>query len=198
MTGPYAALLAQAPLPELLEQVNAHRGQLAETMGVQITDITEDTISATMPVAGNTQPVGLLHGGASAVLAETVGSIGAALHAGPARYPVGIELNCSHHSSARSGLVHAVARLAFDGLIPNVQASWVKLGLEAGARLLAAGCNDLGGTLMDETISRSAGAAHGTMVEPADLEAAIRGSGRVPQQRTTLYAAFDGDPVVQR
>ena len=110
MTGPYAALLAQAPLPELLEQVNAHRGQLAATMGVQITDITEDTISATMPVAGNTQPVGLLHGGASAVLAETVGSIGAALHAGPARYPVGIELNCSHHSSARSGLVHAVAR----------------------------------------------------------------------------------------
>ena len=110
MSGPYAALLDQAPLAELLEQVNAHRGQLAESMGVLITDIAEDSISATMPVAGNTQPVGLLHGGASAVLAETVGSIGAALHAGPARYPVGIELNCTHLSAARSGQVHAVAR----------------------------------------------------------------------------------------
>nr|MDJ0961820.1 5-amino-6-(D-ribitylamino)uracil--L-tyrosine 4-hydroxyphenyl transferase CofH [Acidimicrobiia bacterium] len=55
-------------------------------------------------------------------------------------------------------LVHSVARIAFDGLIPNIQASWVKLGLDAGIRLLSAGCNDLGGTLMDETISRSAGA----------------------------------------
>ena len=63
-------------------------------------------------------------------------------------------------------LVHAVARIAFDGLIPNIQASWVKLGLEGGARLLDAGCNDLGGTLMDEIITRSAGAAHGQLATP--------------------------------
>jgi FO synthase len=84
-------------------------------------------------------------------------------------------------------LMHAVARIAFDGLVPNVQASWVKLGLEAGGRLLEAGCNDLGGTLMDETISRSAGASHGTSVEAADFERLVRSTGRVPARRTTLY-----------
>ncbi|MGD2051017.1 MAG: 7,8-didemethyl-8-hydroxy-5-deazariboflavin synthase, partial [Acidimicrobiia bacterium] len=84
-------------------------------------------------------------------------------------------------------LMHAVARIAFDGLVPNVQASWVKLGLEAGGRLLDAGCNDLGGTLMDETISRSAGASHGTAVEAADFERLVRSTGRVPARRTTLY-----------
>ncbi len=84
-------------------------------------------------------------------------------------------------------LVHAVARLAFDGLIPNIQASWVKLGLPAGIRLLDAGCNDLGGTLMDETISRSAGASHGTFMAAEDFAAAIAAAGRIPLQRTTLY-----------
>jgi FO synthase len=84
-------------------------------------------------------------------------------------------------------LMHSVARLAFDGLIDNIQASWVKLGLGAGGRLLNAGCNDLGGTLMDETISRSAGAAHGTSVEAADMEALIRSVGRIPARRSTLY-----------
>jgi FO synthase len=84
-------------------------------------------------------------------------------------------------------LVHAVARIAFDGLIPNIQASWVKLGLPAGMRLLDAGCNDLGGTLMDETISRSAGASHGTFLQASDFEAAVTAAGRLPLQRTTLY-----------
>jgi FO synthase len=84
-------------------------------------------------------------------------------------------------------LIHAVARIAFDGLIPNIQASWVKLGLGAGIRLLDAGCNDLGGTLMDEIISRSAGASHGTFMEAGDFERAIAAAGRVPMQRTTLY-----------
>jgi FO synthase len=87
-------------------------------------------------------------------------------------------------------LVHAVARIAFDGLISNIQASWVKLGLDAGTRLLAAGCNDFGGTLMDETISRAAGAAHGTMMERADFETAIGAAGRHPRQRSTLYGAI--------
>jgi FO synthase len=88
-------------------------------------------------------------------------------------------------------LIHAVSRIATDGLIDNVQASWVKLGLDGGTRLLDVGCNDLGGTLMDELISAAAGASHGTMVEAEDFEAAIRSAGRTPQQRTTLYAAAD-------
>jgi FO synthase len=84
-------------------------------------------------------------------------------------------------------LVHAVARIAFDGLIDNIQASWVKLGLDGGLELLGAGANDLGGTLMDELISRSAGASHGTEVTADDFESAIRSIDRVPRQRTTLY-----------
>jgi FO synthase len=85
-------------------------------------------------------------------------------------------------------LVHAVARIAFDGLIPNIQASWVKLGLAGGGRLLSAGCNDLGGTLMDENISRAAGASHGQLATPEDFQRIIRAAGRVPAQRTTTYA----------
>ncbi len=84
-------------------------------------------------------------------------------------------------------LVHAVGRIAFDGLIPNIQASWVKLGLAGGARLLRAGCNDMGGTLMDENISRAAGASHGQLATPEDFRAVIAAAGRTPAQRTTLY-----------
>ena len=84
-------------------------------------------------------------------------------------------------------LVHSIARIAFDGLIDNIQASWVKLGLDGGARLLDAGCNDLGGTLMGEIITRSAGASHGQEVTPDDFEATIRGVDRRPYERTTLY-----------
>ena len=84
-------------------------------------------------------------------------------------------------------LVHSVARLAFDGLINNIQASWVKLGLEAGLTLLTAGANDLGGTLMDEYISAAAGSSHGSMMGAGDFTSAIESIGRVPQRRTTLY-----------
>jgi len=91
-------------------------------------------------------------------------------------------------------LVHAVARLAFDGLISNIQASWVKLGLDGGARLLAAGCNDMGGTLMDESISRAAGAAHGQLATPEELEAAISAAGRDPARRDTLYRLLEPTP----
>ncbi|MBT8208065.1 MAG: 5-amino-6-(D-ribitylamino)uracil--L-tyrosine 4-hydroxyphenyl transferase CofH [Acidimicrobiia bacterium] len=92
-------------------------------------------------------------------------------------------------------LVHAVARIAFDGLIDNIQASWVKLGLDAGTRLLDVGCNDLGGTLMDETISRAAGASHGQTMTAEDFERAIVAAGRTPSRRTTLYGAVDSDHV---
>jgi FO synthase len=84
-------------------------------------------------------------------------------------------------------LIHSVARIAFDGLIDNIQASWVKLGLDGGARLLDAGCNDLGGTLMGEIITRSAGAAHGQEMTPAEFEAAIQGAGKVAVRRNTVY-----------
>lgn len=95
-------------------------------------------------------------------------------------------------------LIHAVARLAFDGLIPNVQASWVKLGLDGAVRLLHAGCNDLGGTLMDENISRAAGAAHGQLATPADLEGVARSAGRVPARRNTLYETIGTAPARAR
>jgi FO synthase len=86
-------------------------------------------------------------------------------------------------------LMHAVARLALHPLVPNIQVSWVKMG-PAGARAcLEAGVNDLGGTLMDETISRAAGASHGSMLPPSAMEELIGSAGRRARVRTTLYAA---------
>jgi FO synthase len=84
-------------------------------------------------------------------------------------------------------LVHAVGRLALHPLITNIQASWPKLGLDGAAAVLRAGANDLGGTLMNESISRAAGAAHGQEMPPERLEATIRALGRTPRQRTTFY-----------
>ena len=84
-------------------------------------------------------------------------------------------------------LMHAVARLALNPVIPNIQASWVKLGAEGVRHCLAAGVNDLGGTLMDESISRSAGASHGQEMTPQEMERIIVSTGRIPRQRTTLY-----------
>jgi len=84
-------------------------GTLAERMGIDLLEVSPQRLVATMPVEGNTQPFGLLHGGASVVLAETLGSIGAALHAGPDRVAVGLDINATHHRAARSGLVTGVA-----------------------------------------------------------------------------------------
>lgn len=94
---------------ELIEYMRNHLGALNERMGVQLVEVTPDRVVATMPVEGNTQPYGLLHGGASVVLAETLGSVAAALHAGPGRFPVGIDINATHHRSARQGVVTGVA-----------------------------------------------------------------------------------------
>ena len=85
------------------------RGTLIERMGITLLEATPDRAVGTMPVAGNTQPAGLLHGGASVVLAETLGSFAAQLHAGPDRQVVGIEINATHHSGARDGVVTGVA-----------------------------------------------------------------------------------------
>jgi FO synthase len=84
-------------------------------------------------------------------------------------------------------LVHAVARLALHPWITNIQASWVKLGPAGVEAALRAGVNDLGGTLMNESISRAAGAEHGQEMPPERMEELIRAAGRNPRQRTTLY-----------
>ena len=84
-------------------------GSLMERMHIDITEAGPHRVVGTMPVAGNTQPYGLLHGGASVVLAETLGSLGAALHAGPGRIAVGLDINATHHRAARDGVVTGVA-----------------------------------------------------------------------------------------
>ncbi|HET7850807.1 MAG TPA: 5-amino-6-(D-ribitylamino)uracil--L-tyrosine 4-hydroxyphenyl transferase CofH, partial [Pseudolabrys sp.] len=84
-------------------------------------------------------------------------------------------------------LMHAVARLAFHPVLTNIQTSWVKMGPDGVKVCLRAGANDLGGTLMDETITRSAGARHGQEMTPEAMEGIIRSIGRVPRQRTTVY-----------
>jgi FO synthase len=117
------------------------------------------------------------------------------------------------HGRARSGptfgetlLAHAVARLALHPVITNIQVSWVKLGREGVAAALRAGVNDLGGTLMNESISRSAGAQHGQELPPEAMEELIRSAGRTPRQRTTLYgevpeerriASFGAEPLAE-
>ena len=84
-------------------------GALNKKMGVELVEASAERIVATMPVEGNTQPYGLLHGGASVVLAESLGSIGSAIHAHPDRIAVGVDINATHHRSARSGKVTGVA-----------------------------------------------------------------------------------------
>jgi uncharacterized protein (TIGR00369 family) len=91
------------------------RGTLPEKMGVEIIEASAQRVVGTMPVAGNVQPYGLLHGGASCVLAETLGSLGAALHAGPDRAAMGIEISATHHRGARDGTVTGVATLLHGG-----------------------------------------------------------------------------------
>ncbi|SDH86902.1 uncharacterized domain 1-containing protein [Actinokineospora alba] len=88
--------------PEVADQL------LADKLGIEVTEWDKSRLVATMPVKGNLQPYGLLHGGASAVLAETLGSIAAALNAPEGKLVVGLELSCTHHRAAREGLVTAV------------------------------------------------------------------------------------------
>jgi len=99
--------LPDDPAHQAVIEALAHLGMgaLAERMGIEVLEIGPDRTVARMPVEGNTQPYGLLHGGASAVLAESIGSIASALYAGPGRISLGIELNCTHHKSVRTGYV---------------------------------------------------------------------------------------------
>src|SRR3954452_3192570 len=84
-------------------------GALNQKMGVKILEASAERLVATMPVEGNTQPYGLLHGGASVVLAESLGSLGSAIHAHPERISVGVDINATHHRAVRAGVVTAVA-----------------------------------------------------------------------------------------
>jgi uncharacterized protein (TIGR00369 family) len=84
-------------------------GALDKKMGIEIIEASPERLVATMPVEGNTQPVGLLHGGANVVLAESLGSVGTQLHAGPNRRIVGVDINATHHKSATKGIVTGVA-----------------------------------------------------------------------------------------
>jgi FO synthase len=89
-------------------------------------------------------------------------------------------------------LVHAVARIVYRGLIDNIQLSWVKIGAHGSRQLLQAGCNDVGGTLMDENISRAAGAAHGQGMTRESFANMVEPLGRTLRQRTTTYGRVDG------
>lgn len=101
--------LADLSIEDFLAFMPQGMGGLNEKMGVELLEISAERLVATMPVAGNTQPFGLLHGGASVVLAETLGSIGSAIHAYPEKMAVGVDINATHHRSATSGTVTGVA-----------------------------------------------------------------------------------------
>lgn len=94
--------------PSLQELIGEAQEQLTDRMGIIVTDWDPEHVVGTMPVAGNKQPYGLLHGGASVVLAETLGSIAASLHAGPDRIALGIEVSATHHRAAREGVVTGI------------------------------------------------------------------------------------------
>jgi FO synthase len=94
-------------------------------------------------------------------------------------------------------LVHALARVLLHGLIDNIQTSWVKLGVEGTRAMLQAGCNDLGGTLMEETISRMAGSQHGSRKSVEELEALAAAAGRPARQRTTTYAEVTSERLAR-
>lgn len=96
-------------IDEILARMPLGMGGLNEKLGVELVEVTRERIVGTMPVEGNTQPYGLLHGGASVALAESLGSIGSAIHAYPDRIAVGVDINATHHRSATSGTVTGTA-----------------------------------------------------------------------------------------
>jgi FO synthase len=110
--------------------------------------------------------------------------------------PIALKGLARHGPTFREAVVlHAAARLVLDPYVPSIQASWVKLGPDGARALLHAGVNDLGGTLMNESISRAAGASHGQECPPERMEEVIRAAGRVPRQRTTLYGEAAPDRI---
>ncbi|GAB3859276.1 hotdog fold thioesterase [Nocardioides maradonensis] len=115
---------------DLIEQLNLTRGALNDKLDVTVVEASPERVVGTMPVVGNTQPYGLLHGGASVALAETLGSVGSALHAGTmGKVAVGVDINATHHRAATSGVVTGTATAihlgrssaAFEVVITNEQ-----------------------------------------------------------------------------
>lgn len=106
---PVNTATATLSVDEILAAMPQGMGALNDKMGVELLEISAERVVATMPVDGNTQPYGLLHGGASVVLAETLGSMGSAVHAHPDRLAVGVDINATHHRAATSGVVTGVA-----------------------------------------------------------------------------------------
>lgn len=120
-------------IEEYLASLPHGMGGLNEKLGVELVEVSPERIVATMPVEGNTQPYGLLHGGASIALAESLGSIGSAIHAHPDRVAVGVDINATHHRSATSGTVTGTATPAHLG---RTSATWeVVVTDERGKRL---------------------------------------------------------------
>jgi uncharacterized protein (TIGR00369 family) len=116
-----------------LATLNQARGELNTTMGLEFTGVGPGTLVATMPVAGNRQPFGLLHGGASCVLAETLGSVAASLNAPAGKIPVGIDINATHHRAAVAGLVTGVCTPLYEG---RTTASYaIEITAETGRRV---------------------------------------------------------------
>jgi 1,4-dihydroxy-2-naphthoyl-CoA hydrolase len=111
-------------------------GALPDHMGIELLEVGAERTVARMPVAGNTQPYGLLHGGASAVLAESIGSIASALHAGPERIALGLELSCTHHKAVRAGYVIGTATPLVRGR--TVASYAISITDEAGALVCTA------------------------------------------------------------
>lgn len=124
MTSPADELLAAMPDP---------LGALNRKMGIEILEATAERLVATMPVEGNTQPYGLLHGGASVVLAETLGSLGSGIHAYPDKVPVGVDINATHHRAATEGIVTGTATAIHLGRTST--AYEIVITNEAGKRL---------------------------------------------------------------
>jgi len=107
--GSTPATLKGLSIEELLAFLPQGMGHLNEKMGIELTEVSAERVVGTMPVDGNTQPFGVLHGGASVVLAETLGSTGAAIHAYPGSRAVGLDINATHHRSTSGGVVTGVA-----------------------------------------------------------------------------------------
>jgi uncharacterized protein (TIGR00369 family) len=146
---------AAAYAEQLIAAINGAGDEtLVRRMGITIVTASAQRAVATMPVAGNTQPYGVLHGGASCVLAETLGSVASALHAGPDRITVGTEINATHHRSVSEGLVRAVATLVHGG--GTMTTYEIVITDERGARVCTARLSCL---LRDVVPGRRRGAA---------------------------------------
>ncbi|WP_372697767.1 hotdog fold thioesterase [Arthrobacter sp. JSM 101049] len=136
--NPFADQLTRHGVPVgMWPMLSAHGvGTLVEKLGIVFTEITVERVVATMPVQGNQQVAGILHGGASVALAETLGSFAAAMHAGPTRRPVGLDINATHHRPGISGLVTGVCTPIHLGR--STTAHEITIANEAGQRVCTA------------------------------------------------------------